>query len=121
MFLYASIDAESFRATVHVLVQLSGADMLWQLVFSGIKVRLCNLIQFLQFRIRRPERVQYRTPIWDSITSLNETQLKKFAQYLINDLPITVRKHLLKIPAGIYNLQFSTFLWLNGTKNCIGF
>lgn len=48
-----------------------------------------HIVAVCLFRIRRSEFVNYRTAIWDSITSLRDIQLKKFAQYLINDLPST--------------------------------
>uniref|UniRef100_A0A914HXD6 SWIM-type domain-containing protein n=1 Tax=Globodera rostochiensis TaxID=31243 RepID=A0A914HXD6_GLORO len=38
-------------------------------------------------RIHRPDSVQYRAAIWDSITALKDKDLKKLAQYLINELP----------------------------------
>lgn len=38
-------------------------------------------------RIHRPHSVQYRPAIWDSITALKDKDLKKLAQYLINELP----------------------------------
>ncbi|KAL3101879.1 hypothetical protein niasHS_003288 [Heterodera schachtii] len=38
-------------------------------------------------RIHRPDSVQYRVAIWDSITALKDRDLKKLAQYLINELP----------------------------------
>lgn len=38
-------------------------------------------------RIQNPDSVNYRPAIWDSITSLRDKELKKLAQYLINELP----------------------------------
>lgn len=38
-------------------------------------------------RIYKIDTVQFRVTIWDSITSLECNQVKKFAQYLINNLP----------------------------------
>jgi hypothetical protein len=38
-------------------------------------------------RIYRPDTVDYRGTIWDSITELSDEKLKKFAQYMINELP----------------------------------
>ncbi|KHN87654.1 Zinc finger SWIM domain-containing protein 8 [Toxocara canis] len=38
-------------------------------------------------RIHRSQQVEYRVTIWDSINELTNHKLKKFAQFLINDLP----------------------------------
>lgn len=38
-------------------------------------------------RIRCSDSVQYRPAIWDSITAMRDNDLKKLAQYLINELP----------------------------------
>lgn len=38
-------------------------------------------------RLHRPERVQFRTTIWDSITELKCRQVQKLVQYFINALP----------------------------------
>lgn len=38
-------------------------------------------------RIHRSHEVEYRVTIWDSINELTNEKLKKFAQFLINDLP----------------------------------
>lgn len=38
-------------------------------------------------RLHRPERVQFRKTIWDSITELDCRQVQKLVQYFINALP----------------------------------
>ncbi|VDK54690.1 unnamed protein product, partial [Anisakis simplex] len=38
-------------------------------------------------RIHRSHQIEYRVTIWDSINELTNNKLKKFAQFLINDLP----------------------------------
>lgn len=58
--------------------------------------------------MHRPDSVEFRPTVWDSITELGDDQLKKFAQYLLNDLPrkVGVRiprmrpKFLVLVPAG---------------------
>lgn len=39
------------------------------------------------YRINRVNEVEYRVTIWDSINELTNEELKKLAQFLINDLP----------------------------------
>lgn len=51
-----------------------------------------HVIATCMFRVHRPDAVQYRPPIWDSITELSDTKLKKFAQNFINQSPAEVSR-----------------------------
>ncbi|KAI6216161.1 hypothetical protein M3Y99_01837100 [Aphelenchoides fujianensis] len=46
-----------------------------------------HIVAVCMFRIYRPKDVEYRPTIWDSITGLSDEKLKKFAQYMLNELP----------------------------------
>ncbi|CAD5218763.1 unnamed protein product [Bursaphelenchus okinawaensis] len=46
-----------------------------------------HIIAVCLYRIINADKIQYRSPIWDSIAVLGDMQLKKFAQYFINESP----------------------------------
>uniref|UniRef100_A0A1I7RHN5 SWIM-type domain-containing protein n=2 Tax=Bursaphelenchus xylophilus TaxID=6326 RepID=A0A1I7RHN5_BURXY len=46
-----------------------------------------HIIAVCLYRIMNAEKIQYRSPIWDSIAVLGDLRVKKFAQYLINESP----------------------------------
>ncbi|KAH7729235.1 SWIM zinc finger family protein [Aphelenchoides avenae] len=50
-----------------------------------------HVVALCLHRMYKPETVEFRPTIWDSITELEDNKLKKFAQYLLNELP---RKYL---------------------------
>uniref|UniRef100_A0A1I7W9A1 SWIM-type domain-containing protein n=1 Tax=Heterorhabditis bacteriophora TaxID=37862 RepID=A0A1I7W9A1_HETBA len=70
-------------------------------IFSYIKCRVVScacscdtksawcqhVVALCLFRLNQPNHVQYRVTIWDSVNELPSAKLKKFAQYLINELP----------------------------------
>ncbi|KAK6110582.1 hypothetical protein QQG55_40330 [Brugia pahangi] len=46
-----------------------------------------HVVAVCLYRINRVNEVEYRVTIWDSINELTNEELKKLAQFLINDLP----------------------------------
>ncbi|XGW26677.1 hypothetical protein V3C99_007353 [Haemonchus contortus] len=46
-----------------------------------------HVVALCLFRIHQPNQVQFRVTIWDSVNELSVDKLKKFAQYLVNELP----------------------------------
>ncbi|KAK6752042.1 hypothetical protein RB195_003456 [Necator americanus] len=46
-----------------------------------------HVVALCLYRIHRPDQVQFRVTIWDSVNELSVDKLKKFAQYLVNELP----------------------------------
>ncbi|EPB67187.1 SWIM zinc finger domain protein, partial [Ancylostoma ceylanicum] len=46
-----------------------------------------HVVALCLYRIHRPDQVQFRVTIWDSVNELSVEKLKKFAQYLVNELP----------------------------------
>ncbi|CAD6195691.1 unnamed protein product [Caenorhabditis auriculariae] len=46
-----------------------------------------HVVALCLFRIFQHSSVQYRVTIWDSVNELSHDSLRKFAQYLINELP----------------------------------
>ncbi|GMT24008.1 hypothetical protein PFISCL1PPCAC_15305, partial [Pristionchus fissidentatus] len=46
-----------------------------------------HMVALCLFRLHQRHKVEFRVTIWDSINELGTSQLKKFAQYLVNDLP----------------------------------
>uniref|UniRef100_A0A0K0DPQ0 SWIM-type domain-containing protein n=1 Tax=Angiostrongylus cantonensis TaxID=6313 RepID=A0A0K0DPQ0_ANGCA len=46
-----------------------------------------HVVALCLYRIHQPNEVQFRVTIWDSVNELSMAKLKKFAQYLVNELP----------------------------------
>uniref|UniRef100_A0A8L8JWN2 SWIM-type domain-containing protein n=1 Tax=Heligmosomoides polygyrus TaxID=6339 RepID=A0A8L8JWN2_HELPZ len=46
-----------------------------------------HVVALCLYRIHQPNNVQFRVTIWDSVNELSVDKLKKFAQYLVNELP----------------------------------
>lgn len=46
-----------------------------------------HVVAVCLYRINKVNEVEYRVTIWDSINELTNEELKKLAQFLINDLP----------------------------------
>ncbi|VDM51746.1 unnamed protein product [Angiostrongylus costaricensis] len=46
-----------------------------------------HVVAVCLYRIHQPNEVQFRVTIWDSVNELSMAKLKKFAQYLVNELP----------------------------------
>ncbi|KAJ1348091.1 hypothetical protein KIN20_003317 [Parelaphostrongylus tenuis] len=46
-----------------------------------------HVVALCLYRIHQPNDVQFRVTIWDSVNELSTSKLKKFAQYLVNELP----------------------------------
>uniref|UniRef100_A0A0N4YNZ4 SWIM-type domain-containing protein n=1 Tax=Nippostrongylus brasiliensis TaxID=27835 RepID=A0A0N4YNZ4_NIPBR len=46
-----------------------------------------HVVALCLYRIHHPNQVQFRVTIWDSVNELSVDKLRKFAQYLVNELP----------------------------------
>ncbi|KJH51727.1 SWIM zinc finger domain protein [Dictyocaulus viviparus] len=46
-----------------------------------------HVVALCLYRIHQPNQVQFRVTIWDSVNELSVDKLKKFAQYLVTELP----------------------------------
>ncbi|KAM3726124.1 Zinc finger SWIM domain-containing protein [Dirofilaria immitis] len=76
------------KMTYNVSVRVDRCRIVSCSCSCAFKASWCqHVVAVCLYRINRVNEVEYRVTIWDSINELTNEELKKLAQFLINDLP----------------------------------
>uniref|UniRef100_A0A915PV92 SWIM-type domain-containing protein n=1 Tax=Setaria digitata TaxID=48799 RepID=A0A915PV92_9BILA len=76
------------KMTFNVSVRVDRCRIVSCSCSCAFKASWCqHVVAVCLYRINRVSEVEYRVTIWDSINELTNEELKKLAQFLINDLP----------------------------------
>uniref|UniRef100_F1KPY7 Zinc finger SWIM domain-containing protein n=1 Tax=Ascaris suum TaxID=6253 RepID=F1KPY7_ASCSU len=83
-----AVPSRQSKNTYNVSVRVDRCRIVCCSCSCAFKASWCqHVVAVCLHRIHRSHEVEYRVTIWDSINELTNEKLKKFAQFLINDLP----------------------------------